>query len=153
VTPDLTWDDLSLARWRKLGLRADSYPVARAYATPRLAWEAWSRADDLMRVVFAALPRREAMAVLVHAIRPEIEGRHTIVTPTLDIVERWTLGTATDAELAAEAAEAAGAAAAAWAAAWAAAAWAAAWASAHDRMCERIRAAVPWERVVAGVLP
>ena len=119
----MTWQHLTPQRWAALGLCAESRAEYMAFGTPEQAWYACTRADDLIRVVFALLSRERMAAILCATIRPEIAHNASAAT-CLSVVERWTRGDATRDEVraAAEAAWAAWAAEAAWAveaAAWA----------------------------------
>ena len=153
-----TWQHLTPQRWAALGLCAESRAEYMAFGTPEQAYHACTRADDLIRVVFALLSRERMAAILCATIRPEIAHNASAAT-CLSVVERWTRGDATRDEVraAVEAVEAR-AAWAAWAVARAAveaveaaveaAAWAAVEARSHLRMCDHIRALLPWSEVV-----
>ena len=111
-----TWQHLTPQRWAALGLCAESRAEYMAFGTPEQAYHACTRADDLIRVVFALLSRERMAAILCATIRPEIAHNASAAT-CLSVVERWTRGDATRDEVraAVEAVEAR----AAWAA-WAA---------------------------------
>lgn len=129
-----TWQHLTPQRWAALGLCAACRANYMALGTPEQAWYACARADDLIQVVFALLSRERMAAILCATIRPEI-AHNASATTCLSVVERWTRGDATRDEVRV-----------AWAAARAEEAEEAAWA--HLRMCDRIRALLPWSEVV-----